>query len=188
MVRMSDPRDRAWKVGVILGLLVSSSGAQVARVRQADQQPPGVPIQNDILQRKDKDLRQRRLDEVLAALRKPDADAATRGEMLQVLRAVANVPFDRAPYLPLVKGILNDPVPAVRAAALGVMPLVGAGEADLAEMARLADDPAPEVRRQVAMALEFTKAENKDVIIFPVVGKLLDDPDPEVKLATLHAL
>ena len=188
MSRRSCRRRSGWIIGVILGLLVSSSGGRVVLAQRADQQSPGVEIQNDILQRKDKDLRQRRLDEVRGALQNPDADTATKGEMLQVLRGVANVPFDRAPFLPLVKGMLNDPIPAVRAAALGVMPIVDAGEADLAVMARLADDPASEVRQKVALALEFTKAPHKDVTIFPVVDKLLDDPDPEVKLATLHAL
>ena len=178
----------AYGVGVTLALLVGASGGQVTLAQQVEKNPPIVEIQNDILQRKDKDLRQRRIDEVLAALKNPDASAATRRGMLQVLRAVANVPFDRAPFLPLIKGMLNDSDPSVRAASLGLMPTVGAGEADLAEMARLADDPAPEVRAEVVSALGFTKAENKDATVFPVVDKLLDDPDPKVKLATIHAL
>ena len=170
-------------VGVILAALVGSSGGQVAAHPQVAKSPPGVEISNEILQRKDKDLRQRRINEVLAALQNPDADLATKQRMLLVLNAVANVPFDRAPFLPVVKGLLNDSVPAVRAAALGVMPTVGAGEGDLAAMARLAVDPAPEVRQVVVSALEFTKSETKDATLLPVVDKLLDDLDPEVNFA-----
>jgi HEAT repeat protein len=142
----------------------------------------------DIIQRKDKDLRRQRLEELLEILKDPQAAPARRESALRVLVRVGEVPFDRTPFLPAVKALLESPSDTVRRAALDAMPGAGAGEADLPDIAKLAGDSSEEVRAAVAPSLYFS-ARGKDAAVpAPIIEKLLADPAEKVKLATLHAL
>lgn len=158
-------------------------------------QPPDAErLFVEIAQRKDKARRQRGLDELLGRLKAPQATPDAQVGNLRLLQRVSEIPFDRAPFLPIVQAALGSPAPEVRIAALDVMPVAGASEADLPAIAQLADDPDPLVRAEVVAALLFSAGDRYKAVtrgegvIFPIVEKLLADPDAKVKAETLHAL
>ena len=170
----------------LLGVAVLLGGG-----RPAEAQRPTTEAQKqaeEILQRKDASLRRMRLDALLAILQDAAAPPASQKESLGVLLRVRDVPFERAPFLAAAKPLLASPDEQVRAAALVALPGLNAGEADLPAMAKLADDPAGAVREGVVGSLFFAKGAGNPALVGPIVEKLLADPDPKVKLATLNAL
>jgi hypothetical protein len=168
--------------------LVASIGGFADAQIPAPATPPAERLHADIIQRKDKPLRRQRLEEILAILSDTKADPARHLNALVVLARVGDVPFDRAPFLPVVKALLKSPHEDIRRAALKAMPSVGAGEADLPELAKLADDPSERVREYVTSSLYFSAHGKGEAVASPVVEKLLADPSEKVKLATLHSL
>src|SRR5262249_25210609 len=107
---------------------------------------------------------------------------------LGLLGRIADIPFDRKPFLASVKALLLHRNAEVRSAALTAMPTAGSGPAELQDIARLADDPSPTVRAAVSHALFGAARGEEQRVTSPVVEKLLADPEADVKLATLHAL
>ena len=145
-------------------------------------------LERDILQREDKELRGRRLDELSGMLVDPRTGPGERAEALGLLARLGNIPFDRTPFLPAVRPLLGSPLPAVRRAALAAMPAAGADETDLPALAALAGDESAAVRAGVVSALYAAAGDGGMDIIDPVVERLLADSSDEVRLATLHAL
>src|SRR5689334_8964949 len=123
-------------LNVAVALLLSLGGAG----KDSPAQQPGVAddrVYLDIIQRKDKDLRRQRLEQLLKTLNDPRPDAAEQARALSLLARVADIPFDRQPFLPAVKALLRHPRAVVRSAAVQAMPTVGGGPADLRDIARL---------------------------------------------------
>ena len=155
------------------------------------QQHPGATgdrVYLEIIQRKDKDLRQRGLEQLLKTLKDPHKDAAEQAWALRVFSRLTEIPFDRKPFLPAVTALLGHPGADVRRAAVEAMPAAGGGEADLRSIAQLTDDPSPIVRAAVPASLFGAARGKRADVTSPVVEKLLDDPNADVTLATLHAL
>jgi HEAT repeat protein len=170
----------------LASLLLLSVGAAELLARQLYRDPEAWRLYNDIVQDQDPALRQRRVDELLRSL----DGRGDKGLALVTLIRVdqKQVPFDRGPFLDPVRRALGDSDEQVRELALNALPIVGAGEEDLKLIAKFANDPSFEVRAAVASSLFRTAKGKHNEFIWPIVEKLLDDPDERVRVRTVKSL
>ena len=137
-----------------------------------------------IAQRKDKELRREALDQVLSMLK----DDQSKTQALQTLSRVADVPFDREPFLKEVRQALNDPEPDIRAAALQAISATGGKPEDLPAVIQLADDEAEQVRAVIPRAIYSLDPTGQHKSIAGVIEDLLDDESELVKRATIRSV
>jgi hypothetical protein len=148
---------------------------------------PGNELTKQILQRKDKTLRQQALDRAKTML--ASETAAEKKDALEALATAHDVPFDRKPFTPLVRQCLTDKDADVRAAALWTIAAAGGDASDYPAIAKLADDRSPLVRQRVTGAL-VSVGKNQPPpagVLAPVVQKFLNDEDKSVRKEALRA-
>src|SRR3954451_4868870 len=92
-------------------------------VRAEPFQRAGAELSKQILQRKDKAVRQQALDRAKTMLERNSPTG--KRDALDALAAAHDVPFDRKPFTPLVRQCLADKDAEVRAAALWTIAAVG---------------------------------------------------------------
>lgn len=166
----------------------------VAEFQQASQARPAPPtvtgsqeLAQAILQRGDPELRKRALERVQKMLAS-DTSAAEKKTALATLGRALAAKFDRAPLRPLVAAQLKAEDADLRQLALGCLPGLDAGAAELPQVARLAEDPSPRVRMVVGSALiRLGQGTNADVVI-PALTRLLRDSEPGVVEATIRSM
>lgn len=140
-----------------------------------------------ILQRGDKQLREKALEKLQAMLAS-ESPASTKRQALSTLGTSLTAKFDRAPFLPLVKPLLKSEDHVVRTLAVGCLPGVGATADDLPLVAALTEDPSPQVRMQLASALiALGNREHGDQVI-PALTKLLQDDDEKVVQRSIRSM
>lgn len=147
----------------------------------------GPELTKEILQRADKARRQKAVDALLADL-DPAKDPEVIATALAVLPAVKDVPFDRAPVLTAIRGLLGHADQDVRAGALNAIGYAGGEPSDVPAIAALASDPSPTVRARVATALYGVAGRQPGFAVFAAVDALLDDYAAAVQLNTIRAL
>ena len=140
----------------------------------------------NILQRGDKDLRQRTLDSLLARLQGNNVDAIATA--LAALPGVREIPFDRAPFLKAAREMLTHENADVRAGAVTAVGALGGDKGDVPKVAALAKDPVPAVRARVASALYAIAGAQPGEEVLAAVDALLDDYSAPVQLNTIRAL
>lgn len=147
-------------------------------------QRPGMDHYEAIAQRDDAELRSQTLEklgEMIAGGGPPAAEA------LKTLARVADVPFDRTPFLPLVRQSLESPNAQARARALGVIGMMGGDASDIPAVVALAFDEEPAVRSAVARALFALDPKGEHQAITPTLDLLLHDPKADVIKSTLQS-
>ncbi len=170
----------------IVGFTEKPKGVKIRykMVQKAQPATQAVELWKQIAQRKDKELRREALDQVLSMLK----DGHSKTQALQTLARVADVPFDREPFLKEVRLAMNDPNAEVRAAALQAIGTVGGGLEDLPTVILLADDKEEQVRAVVARAIYSLDPSGRHKSIAPAIETLLDDKSEVVKRATIRSL
>jgi hypothetical protein len=148
---------------------------------------PSEELVQGILQRKDKDLRQRSLAQVRDMLA-PTSSTEQQQAGLATLRASLTAKFERDPFRPLVLPLLTSDDARIKTLALGCVPALNGTADDLGLIIRLAEDPSSEVRAQVGSALiSLGQGEHGDQVI-PALTKLLQDSDKKVIERTLRSM
>lgn len=145
------------------------------------------PLRDKILQRKDKALRARGLEELAAMLQSQDAEQLVVGLML--LPNLSSIICDKERFKPHVLVALTDEDPEVRRAAMRSLHTLCSPEEQSQIMLSMADDPSVEIRRAVAgnlRRLAWGKAPDQQII--SALRSFLQDDDPRVRQSALDAL
>lgn len=141
--------------------------------RQRD--PRQRELWEQIAQRADPELRR----EALGKLRQMLAGerGANRDEAMRTLQKVKDVPFDRAPLLPLVRQIIEDPRQTAFARSIAAVQLanLGGDQDDIPVIAAMADEPDAFIRKGVATALYGLDPRGEHPLTAPAIEKLLND-------------
>jgi hypothetical protein len=146
----------------------------------------GDDLARAILQREDKQLRERALE----TLREQLAPATPHDVKIRALRALATAlpaRFDRQPFRALVLPLFKSPDERVRMLALSCLAGVTSELDDLSAVAALAEDPSPQVRGVVASTLVGIGGGKAPEVVVPALKKLLADGEPDVVRATIRA-
>lgn len=144
-------------------------------------------LAQNILQRDDKDLREK----ALAQLRQ---DLAPGGDVREYVVALHNLygalpaKFDRRPFRPLVLPLLQSDEAEVRGWALRVLPGLSENPEDLAAIVPLVSDPDPSVRGSVARALIGIGKGKAVDLVAPALLKLLRDADQKVVRESIRSM
>ena len=151
------------------------------------QAAPSEELAKAILQREDKSLRDKALDEIGRMLAPASPDQSQRRALVTLRRALS-AKFERGPLRSLVVPLLQSQDPQVRALAVEVLPGLEAAAEDLPKIAALAADPSPSVRGSVGSALILIgKGQHKEQVL-PALLKLLRDEKPEVIEQTIRSM
>ena len=102
----------------------------------------------DAFQLDDKAKREAAIERIRAAMTSGDADEARTGVTAFV--QLGPIEFDKASFRPAVRALLGSADAPTRAAAASAITLAGADAEDIERILALADDPAPEVRRNLS--------------------------------------
>ena len=140
-----------------------------------------------ILQRNDPQVRSQALQRLQKMLGAEASDQDKKTALATLGRALT-AKFDRTPFRPLVVPLLTSNDAGLRRLALGCLPGLGATADDLPGVARLAEDPSPQVRQVVGTALiQIAQGAHAQVVI-PALTRLLRDPEPGVIEATIRSM
>lgn len=108
-----------------------------------------------------------------------EGDSKQREHAMEALAETTSVPFDRAPFLPLVRKALTDENAGVRAFALRVVKRFGATiEEDMDDVVARKDDEERYVRGWVAFAMYQLDPTGAHPSFEPTLLELLGDPEP----------
>jgi hypothetical protein len=148
---------------------------------------PARDLSAAILQRTDADQREKALARLKAMLA-PESPDDSKKQGLATLRLVLTAKFDRQPFRERVLPLLRAQDPDLRALTLRCLPGLEATVDDLARILPLAQDPAPQVRMEVGMALiSIGQGKEKEKVI-PALTTLLRDPDRNIVEPTLRSM
>lgn len=139
-----------------------------------------------VLQRDDPQLRQKALGKLQGMLSSESDEEQKKA--LATLLASLPAKFDRAPFRPVVLGLLKSDSPEVRALAVRCLPGMGATAAELGQVVPLADDPAAQVRMNVGGALVAIAQGKDEETVVPALMKLLEDSEPAVVERTIRTM
>lgn len=124
----------------------------------------------------------------LAELTRLLKDNSTAAQGLSALIKAAHAPFDRAPYVPLVKPHIPSDDPEIRALALAALVTLGPEAIDPAAIAARAIDAAPQVRQAVAEVILRRDPKCDAPTTHATIERLLNDADPKVVQAMVRAV
>lgn len=148
---------------------------------------PTRSLVDAIVQRKDKELRQKSLEklkEMLAA----ESSVEDKRSGLSTLRSSLMAKFDRKPFRTLVLPFLQSKDAQTRMLALRCLSSLEATVSDLELIAPMAQDSSSEVRQSVGGALiSIGKGDHGEVVI-PALTRLLKDSDSKVIERTLRSM
>jgi hypothetical protein len=131
------------------------------------------------------EIRDAALGETMQMLESDDFAVRERG--MEALAETTAIPFDRAPFLPMVRKAMDDPHPGVRALALRtIAPFGGTVDEDMAAVVARAKDEERHVRGWVAFAMYKLDPKGAHPDVEPTVLALLADPEPVVLSSTLQ--
>jgi HEAT repeat protein len=119
-----------------------------------------------------------------------DEQLADDGQAMRTLQRVKDVPFDRAPFLPLVRRLITDQRQTAFARAIAAVQLanLGGGKEDIPAIAALAGERDPFIRKGVAAALYGLDPQGEHPLIAPAVEKLLSDESAGVEGVVHHTI
>jgi HEAT repeat protein len=143
-------------------------------------------LQQAILQRRDKELRDAALGKLQAQLA-PDRSDNVKAFALRTLSAVLTAKFDRQPFRPLVLPLLGSQNHMVRLLALNCMGGLEIEPGDLPAVAALADDPSIHVRSQLASVLAYGGNGRAPEVVAPALLKLFSDAESSVVESSLRS-
>ena len=148
---------------------------------------PAPDLAAAILQRTDADQREKALARLKTTLATESPDDSKK-QGLATLGLALTAKFDRQPFRELVLPLLQAQDPDLRALALRCLPRLDATTDDLARVLPLAQDPAPQVRMEIGMALiSIGQGKEKEKVI-PALTTLLQDPDRSIVEPTLRSM
>ena len=163
---------------------MNSSSGTTGRIRTT---VPAKDLAQAILQRDDKELRDKSLEQLRQML-SADSSHEEQRSALNTLRLAMSAKFDRDSFLPLVLPLLESEDGQIRAMALVCVPGVGATAGDLPRVIPLAEDAAPMVRMYVASTLiALGKGKNHEQVI-PALMRLLQDKDSKVVEQSIRSM
>ena len=140
-----------------------------------------------IIQRQDSKLRDETLAQ-LEAMLAPDASTDIKAVALQTLGRSLTAKFDRAPFRALVLPLLQSEDESVRTSAVSCLSGLEPTLDDLPQVAALAEDASPEVRKAAGQALIQIGKGKRPEIVVPALTRLLADEDKEVTVAVIRGM
>jgi Skp family chaperone for outer membrane proteins len=143
-------------------------------------------LRTKILQRKDKLMRALGLEELAVLLDSKDPEQFLIG--LTTLPSLSHINFDKERFRPQVLAALSDEDAEIRQAAFNCLYTVRPGEDHFRVTLSMAGDPSSEIRGAVAWSIAWaTRGEQKEEAM-PVLRKLLQDEDQNVRRRVMDAL
>ncbi len=149
--------------------------------------PPVKTLVDDIIQRKDRALRRKALQEIEKML-SHESTVEDKRLGLATLRKSLTARFDRKIFRPLVIAQLKSKDSHTRALALGCLPSLNAVAADLELITPMAKDSSSFVRQHVGSALISIGDGDRGDIVIPALIRLLKDSDSKVIDSTLRSM
>jgi hypothetical protein len=152
-------------------------------VRTVELQPP--PLDQRILQGT-AETRRKALAELEAQLQSDGR--GDRVNALYALQRAAQVRFDRARYLPLVRRSLDAGDVSELGAAIGAIVIVGGDAADIPKVVAHVDHESPRIRAALCSTLVRLDPQGKHSEVGAAIVKLLNDSESFVRTATFKSL